>query len=400
MPIFLSLGSQYSFSDSLAALWPVKRESRIALQHYLAEHFQGQAILTYKAREALELLLGRLQHSDSTHIFFQGFACYALESAITKAGKQPSFVDVAEQSVNLSLETILAAQKRYGTPAALLVQHTFGVPAQMQVIREWCTQNKVALIADVAQSYGAHDETGTELGQGSDAVLCSFGRDKVIDAVSGGAAIIKNTRYFKPFEALDLSVVSTSVRANDAIYPLLTWKIRHLYQLGVGKLLHVVVKKLGLLQSPLYSQVDQPSELPLERAAAALGKIETLPVVVQHRRVIAEIYQTELFRISAITQLLSTKDIRNGANLRFPIWVENPQAVLKQMRQHNIHIADRWYRSVIDCSTLDCQSQYEAGTCPNAEQLAQHAIQLPTHQEITPAAAKQIVAVLKAFYAT
>lgn len=398
-PVFMSLGSQYSFADALKEFWPFPQAARTQLRHFLESKYGGMALLTYKGRDAFEVVLKNLPQTDRHHIFLQGFACYALESAITRAGWEPGFVDIEPGTVNLSLASIQEAVTKYGLPAAVLIQHTFGVPAQMEDIRAWCNKNNVLLIADLAQSFGAVDETGAELGMAADVVLCSFGRDKVVDAVSGGAVIVRNAAAFTDFNHLQLPLVPLWVRMLDAVYPCLTWKIRALYEVGVGKVLHYCAKSVGLLQSPLYSPVKQPSALPTERARAVLRKLRQLPQLSQHRKAIAWEYFKALQAQPNVELLVTEADIDRGVLVRFPIAVPNPAPLLANLQQRGMHISDRWYRAAIDCSTLDCQSTYQPGTCPHAEALAQKAVQLPTHQGITKETARQLVAHIKDFYA-
>ena len=59
--------------------------------------------------------------------------------------------------------------------------------------------------------------------------------------------------------------------------------------------------------------------------------------------------------------------------------VENIAEVLVQLKAAGIHLADRWYRSAVDVGTVGYRSQYQTGSCPNAEKLATMCLNLPTH---------------------
>lgn len=397
-PIFMSLGSQYNFRTATAIFGHIK--SSASLQKYLEEKFNGKSLLFYKGRDAILILLENLKNKDRQIVFMQGFACYAIEEAIVKAGLQPGFVDIAPSSVNLDINQIKKAQQKYGLPVAIIVQHTFGVPTEMEPIRQWCSENNVALIDDLAQSYGATDETNQELGTKSDAIVCSFGRDKVVDAVTGGALVIINQNYFNASDTKKISYQKTQLQADilDSIYPILTALIRNTYQLGLGKLIHAIARRTNILRSPLFSHYSCPSIIPKKFENLALKNIYNLDDLARHRKKIAEIYFRHLNGLEKIKILINLDQIKRGANLRFSIWVKDPKAILEHLAKSSIFISDRWYRSVIDCSSLDCDSKYQTGTCPNAEKLTNHVLQLPTHIQITEEIAEKIVKLIKEYY--
>lgn len=402
-PVFMSLGSQYDFWTSLEILKPSRNSAnRERLKNLLEEKFAGKAILTYKGRDAIQILLKSLKNKDRKVVFMQGFACFALEEAIHQAGFTPGFVDIETNSVNLSLEQIQKAQQKYGLPAAVILQHTFGVPAEMAPIRDWCKQNKVALIDDLAQSFGALDEDRQFLGTKADGVICSFGRDKVIDAVTGGAAIMINPEYFDFSVGSKINFQKSKkwVQFADSIYPFLTVVIRGTFNLQLGKLIHSLAKKTGVMKSPLFSHYNYLSEIPENLAGLALKNLQNLDQLAAHRKKIANIYFVELSKskMENLKIMITADEIARGANLRFPLWVDDPAKIAKHLAASNVYISDRWYRQVIDCSSIKCDSSYQIGICPNAEELTLSAIQLPTHQLVNEKTAHKITKIIKEYY--
>jgi len=72
------------------------------------------------------------------------------------------------------------------------------------------------------------------------------------------------------------------------------------------------------------------------------------------------------------------------------VYVENPRNIIEKLQEFGIYIADRWYRKPVDSGSFPYKSSYEPGSCPNAEIIANHCINLPTHQLINLKIAKQI----------
>ena len=69
---------------------------------------------------------------------------------------------------------------------AIILQHTFGMPAELEKARAFAKRNNIFLIEDCAHSFGVIID-GKMLGNEGDASFFSFGRDKVLSSVFGGA---------------------------------------------------------------------------------------------------------------------------------------------------------------------------------------------------------------------
>ena len=391
-PIFNSLGSNYSFTYALTALKALvdpDKQSNNNLKAFLGKEFKGDTFLFYKGRDALEFLLRALKIGKGSDVIIQAFTCYALEEAILRAGANPVFTDIEKGSLNLSLATLEAAYAQAKNPQVLVVQYTLGIPVNILKIKQWCQKKGMLLIEDLAQAYGGKDTQGAPLGSYGDAVILSFGRDKILDAVSGGAGIIK-CKYQKI--AISGSV-SWSRLFKDLIYPVLTWKIRFCYSFGLGKLLHKVAVFLSLIESPVKSYQSRPLPLPDQYAALVLNTLKHLDEQLAHRRDIAKIYWQ-----SFPADIVPDHNILLLGNcLRFPLIIAKPNELISNLEKQSIYISDRWYRKAVDCGKCNCISNYIPGSCPHAEETAQHIINLPTHRFISRNDAQRIVYAIKLF---
>lgn len=399
-PVFMSLGSQYSLRQAISFLLaPASNKDHADLKKFLSQRFAGETELYYKGRDAIVRVLEKLRSKKTGRVFLQGFTCFALEEAIIKAGFEPCFVDVADLSLNPGVRELDIALAKFGQPDAIILQHTLGVPADTKNIKKWCQKNSVVLIDDLAQSFGAKDGSGQELGSNADAVIVSFGRDKVVDGISGGALIIRNPDLFVS-DHLSFEKISLKTSILDRIYPLLTVMIRKTYQAGLGKIIHFSAKKLGILKTPLFSNESLVRSMPGQNAKFILKVLKNLPQIENHRQKIARVYFEGLSQLDKqkIRPMVNQSQIENSSNLRFPLWVIDPEKLINFLGQKNIFVKDRWYRTVVDCSSLDCKSVYTANTCSSAEGLAKHAIQLPTHQEVSVKTARQIAAIISSYY--
>ena len=397
--IFNSLGSNYSKHFVLKALRNCtfsSFKSIDALEKKLEIIFQGTAIGVYKGRDAIEIALRVLLPKESK-VFTQAFSCYAVEEGIVRAGMQPVYTDTAENTTNMSLDTLRMAFKKNPQGKAVLVQHSLGIPAEIIQIKKWCEKNNILLIEDLAQGFGGINTSGEQLGKNADVVICSFGRDKIIDAVSGGAVIFKKltqTQSQRVFEIKkELKTVPVKIVISEMIYPLITTIIRRTHHMGIGKIIFFISKKIGLLGSPIISRVSQSARIHPAYADLALYSLDTVETQLIHRKHIAKIYLAELSEIKDLQMIVDVELVNHASNLRFSFLTKNAQKVqeiILKLKKDGVYIPDRWYREAVDCGSFACKTAYKKGSCKNAEDIAQRVVNLPTHREISPEIALQI----------
>jgi dTDP-4-amino-4,6-dideoxygalactose transaminase len=114
-----------------------------------------------------------------------GFTCSSVGEAVLETGATPVFADVAKDSVNVDAASI-AAMITPRTRAAI-VAHIFGIPAQMDSLRELLASRGIPVIEDCCQSFGARFN-GDLLGTIGSFGTFSFGISKNI-AVGAGAPL-------------------------------------------------------------------------------------------------------------------------------------------------------------------------------------------------------------------
>jgi dTDP-4-amino-4,6-dideoxygalactose transaminase len=373
------------------------RSSLEQLKTKLTKQFAGQVVLTYKGRDAIELALiahGLTQINDV--ILTQAFSCYAIEEAIRRAGATAGYVDVGTNQLNLTVQFLEKARRQYKqagqNPRAVIIQHSLGHPAEVTKIAAWCKKHQLVLIEDLAQSYGA--AAGRPLGSWADTIILSFGRDKVVDAISGGAVIFHSNKPQLP----PLADPRKTMLLKDLAYPFWTWKIRATYSFGLGKIVHKVLTLLKLMTNPTHSPTQQATALPASLAKLALLQLRNLDQVREHRQQIAALYLKSLAN-TPLRLLTQPADLDQASLLRFAATTDQPLALLNFLKHHQVHLTDRWYRLPVDCGKLNCPTTYQSGSCPNAEQLASTIINLPTHQKITPKDAEKIINLIKKYFA-
>ena len=395
-PIFASLGSNYTPSlvglALLQIFFPIK-ENQTQLSHKLAALFGGQVKLTYKGRDAIECALKAVGVMQGETVLTQAFCCSAIEEAIIRTGGEPLYADLAVDSLTPTVESLTAAWEQAKIkPKFLLLQHTLGTVGPVEEIYAWAKNKSILIIEDLAQCFGAVHQDGSLIGTKAAAVVLSFGRDKILDAVSGGAVVLRIDSAAEirlPYLAHKL------MQIKDMTYPLITWMIRLTHQIGLGKGIHWLCKKTGWMQSPTLAETEVASLQPPEYAPLVLEQFRQLENQLFHRQEIASVYYQELRDLSQLKILTNTSEIELGSNLRFPIQVSNPANLLSSLEKKGWHLKDRWYRQPVDGGVGFVSTQYVPRSCPQAEIFSQTCLNLPTHRYVSVAAAKQLCNLLK-----
>lgn len=384
--IFNSLGSNYSTHDVWQHLFArSKPGADTQLAQTLGQYYGGQAALTYKGREALEIALKSSQLPAGSMIGINGFTCYAVYRAVENAGYKALPIDITPGQLNFGLTELEHAHTKNPQLKAVIIQNTLGYGADMQSLANYCQQNNLLIIEDLAHSTGLVYGDGRQAGTVGALTMLSFSQDKPLDVVAGGAMIDRRSQAVPA--AADLGMVRGSQRFKNRMYPLWTGLIRSTYPIGLGRYIHFALKKLNLMATPMGDDLEGLHAMSSATASLVLERWQQLDAELTHRRQIAAIYASEL-----PAQLRSIQPGKGSpTHLRFPIWVEDRGNLVAYLRKHHIHIGDTWYDAPIGPAKYLVLTDYQAGACPNAEELSKHIVNLPTHIHVGEQQAKFIV---------
>lgn len=245
---------------------------------------------------------------------------------------------------------------------AVIVQHTFGIPAKIDEIISIARKHNILVIEDFAHTMN--------LPLKGDAAFFSFGRDKVLSSVFGGMAII-NSHFNDQVSNLkkyhkNLPEPSLGWIFQQLFHPVAFAIILPLYRIGIGKALLVSLQKLHLLS---YPQINEVKKYPNALALLLLLQLKKLEKFSVRREKIVKLYG------------------KTGSLLRFPVMVDDPIKIIANAKKKGILLGN-WYHNVVDPVPIG----YISGSCPKAEKAAAHIINLPTR--ISENDAKRVMALL------
>ncbi len=406
-PIFTSLSPNVQKDDLALALnlilrpwlWVSKSPLEALKARFKAFLGANNLLLFNSGRAGFLAILKALDLEENSEILVQGFTCNALVNPIIWSGFKPVFVDIEKQTLNMSpydLERKITPKSK-----AVVVQHTFGLPADMNKISALCQQHNLILIEDCAHCLGA-EYNGQKLGTFGKASFFSFGRDKIISSVYGGAVAVNDSvlaERIKQIENNELRNPSYFWIFQQLLHPILTkFLIMPFYGFfELGRWILILLQKTKILSKAVHKKEkrgEQPNYLPQKMPGAlailALHQFQKLDKILAHQKQIADIYNQNLQGLNVI--LPAKKEGR--VYLRYPVLFENQNTdeILKKARKENIFLNDGWRKAVIvPPDTNQEKMNYIANTCPIAEQIAQQILNLPTHINISENDAWRIV---------
>jgi len=374
--------SKYKFGNQLNLL-STKLKKLLNLKHCYPLN---------SARNALYLSLKILDLKPDDQVLCQALTCVAVPNAILWANAKPVFVDTIKNGFNISLTDL--TKKITKNTKALIIQHTFGQPDKLDKIKQICRQHNIILIEDCAHSLGAQ-YNHKPVGSFGDLTVLSFGRDKVISSVFGGALLTNNSSFAKKIDQHyhQLKFPSAFWIFKQLLHPIIMAPIiPTYYTFNLGKLLLFLYQKTGLLSFPVSKQekncqISLPIKtLPNALAALANHQLNKLTQINQSRQQIAKLYQ-QAFDIPSASP--------GSIYLRFPLLVNQPQKIINLAKTHQILLGN-WYRPIIAPQGVDLKKVgYKQGSCPNAQAVSKKIINLPTHPKMTLKQADRIVKIIK-----
>jgi len=355
------------------------------------------AVSFNSGRSALMAILHAFNLEKGDEVLLQAFTCNAVPNPVLWSGLKPIYVDCRED-YNMDgrdLELKITPKSR-----AVIVQHTFGLPAEIKEIVDICRKHNLLLIEDCAHALGA-EYRGRQVGSFGDAAFFSFSRDKVISSVYGGMATTNNEEYGRAMRRFqqEAGYPSPYWTFQQLLHPvLMNWIVLPTYRI-LGKYLLLVFQWLHILSKAVHWREKRggkpwyfPRALPNSLALLALNQLEKLDRFNEHRRKIASYYEHALKGTSFTVQ--GEQEGRRHVFLRLP--VRHPQAhgILTRAWASNLLLGD-WYTSPVAPRDTRMEAVgYVAGSCTTAERLAHETVNLPTHINCTKEQAEKIVAFL------
>jgi perosamine synthetase len=178
------------------SLGPVSEQFEAALAAYVGVPY-GVAVSSGTA--GLHLCMRGMGIGEGDEVIVPSFTFIAAANAIRYERAVPVFADIDAQTLNIDpqrVEEAITAKTR-----AILVVHTFGVPADMPAILEIAERHGLLVIEDACEAIGA-DLGGRQAGSMGHAAVFAFYPNKQITTGEGGMVVTRDAALARRIRAL------------------------------------------------------------------------------------------------------------------------------------------------------------------------------------------------------
>ena len=212
-------------------------------------------------------------------------------------------------------------------------------------MEKFAKEHDLAIIEDLAHCAGMKYRDGREAGTVGAATALSFGKDKSIDTISGGALVLRNPSKHEIRAPEKLPKLSDHLRAR--FYPMFGAICRGLSYINLGGALMRLLVKIHWVEKSADNSLD------LERKPSK--------------------FEAKL----ALRQLKSLRSSKMP--LRDFYLIDDRRRLLKELKKAGFYFDGFWYERPVSPERYYNKVHFPEGKCPNATFVSEHIINLPRH---------------------
>ena len=349
----------------------------------------------FRGRVGLYKILESLGIGKGHEVITQAYTCVAVPEGILASGATPVYVDIDPYGYTLDpndLQRVITDKTR-----AIIVQHTFGLPADMGPIIQTAQKHNLMIIEDCCHTVTSK-HFGQTVGTFGKAAFYSFEYGKPYPVGAGGSVFTLDPQIKKKLkevcEDLDEPPLLTQYKIElqalvfRYLYkPSLYWFLKNTFQ---------ALSKTGLLKGNYnaISAGEISDEFGWQMGSLARQRLTKL---IQQSDLVNNPEDLYLKPLNGLNvRLPITRDNDDVRFIRYPIQVSDKKALVQLAQKKKVEVAD-WYRSPVHPLEGDklLKIHYAPGSCPNAEKRSTHAVSLPLRGNISNKYIDKLVKVIK-----
>lgn len=368
---------------SLLKLEPLQNGKWIsAFEETVADLLGVKYAFTFSAgRMALYSILKALDIGKGDEVIMPGYTCVVVPAAVIYADAKPVYVDISRKDYNIDVDKI--EPKITDKTRAIIGQHTYGNPCNLDAIRKICDRHTLVLIEDCAHLLGTSDRA-SKLGSIGDVAFFSTDHTKLISTSVGGIAVTNNESIGQRLKRIyhDTLFLSKKDILRILFQFIIVNILFHPRIYFLGKYIFGIYNLLGLtFFMANYERIKKPDLYPFParmsniQAKIGISQINNLQRNIQHRNNIIEMYN----------EILGTSGNKNTSNalLRYPLEVINREEWVRTLSP--VLQVESWFDSCAQGKRHNLwEIKYKDGDCPVAEEVTKRIINLPTHLKVKP----------------
>jgi len=353
--------------------------------------------LTYfRGRVALSAILRGLGIGAGDDVLLQAFTCVAVPEGVMSVGATPIYVDVSLGTPNMDPTDV--PSKITPRTKAIIIQHSYGLPADVVTLTRIAREHGIAVIEDCAHTIASKVD-GRFVGSFGDAAFYSYEAAKPVFVGIGGSAIVNDDelarRVERDYSTLEQPPILSQLETRAMVFgyrvaytPATYWTVRSIFR-GLSK--------AGLIRGN-YNKVGH-SLRPASDFQRKMGRVQSrmleiavsdLTIQTDHRIAVAREYRERIG-----TRNVEHFPIPSGVEPvfgRYPMIARDKTSLVGRAREAKVEIAVFYDTPVQPLEGLALRDVlYEPGSCPRAEQLSAQVVSLPTGLQVTDAQIKRSV---------
>ncbi len=354
-----------------------------------------RAVAVGSGRFGLAALLEHLARESGrgrANVIIPGFSCVVVSNAVRAAHCEVRYADIAPETLNVSPDAVRGLVDE--NTVAIVVQHIFGLTDRAAVDQLKEAFPSVSIIEDCAHALGGRYPDGQFVGAAGNFAFYSFEQSKMVTAWTGGVVVGKAGMAIDAVRAAHQKCRPAGLKSDLRLFAKLAshyWGYRK--RAGwIGRFGVRVVDKLLRFEP----SIDMDERRGLFRpygltrfsagqAACVLDQLRLIEGNVAHRRTLSDVYASMLASRFAVSE--------GAAVLRYPLWVPDKRAFIKGCTARGVAVGD-WFSTPVHPSDPGIEAlAYRPGSCPRAEAMTRHIVNLPTALQIDADDARRIAGI-------
>jgi perosamine synthetase len=362
-----------------------------------------EAYLYGSARSALYGLLKSMKLDRGSEVIVTGFTCEVVPNAVIQAGHTPVYADIEMDTLGLCPDSVRSLIT--GNTKAIIIQHTFGIPAKLDKLLQIADEYSLFVIEDCAVSLGTQYK-GKLTGTFGDAAIFSFELSKTITCCWGGLLVLNSNRdgivqaqnQFYQLEVPESSRFDSgwtlfqlglsALLYQPRILPLGKILLNYLYISGIFR------KSTSLAEEEAQMAADYLKKLSAFQAEFLCRQWPMIEKITAKSQILSKFYEKELADINGV-QIFPNGENRDENRLRYPILVEKRDRVIEYFKKNEIPVG-LWFTAPLSSTSVNHELfGYRKNTCPRAEEISEKILNLPLHLQVTTEECERILACLR-----
>lgn len=373
-------------------------------QREFADIFAAKsAYCFWKGRVALYAILSAMGIEAGDEVILPGYTCVMSVNPIKYLGARPVYVDIEPATFNIDVN--LLPGKITSNTKAIIAQHTYGYPCDMDAIMNIADKNNIPVIEDCCLALSSKYK-GRIVGTFGKAAYFSFQWNKPYTTGLGGMVLTDEPELAEKIAALceeelcqpskkELMLLAMQLAVyRTFVYPMTTALAQSVFRYLTKK--GVVVGSSSTCEFEPVKAADFFKAISRIQARSGLKQLAKLDSNIAHRKQMAQLYDRLLEEKGWPVRKYDTAAME-PIMVRYPVRIAEKDKALAEAPKKAIELGSWFECPLHPIETPLAAYDYEAGMCPEAEKACNEVVNLPLHPRANERTAKRTVEFITKF---